>query len=186
MRCFIEIELPESIKTYIEEKITHIKNRISGHIFRPVKKQNLHVTLVFLGETDEKELEEAIRKVSEIAKKFDAFECSLSKIEAFPEKVPRMIWVSLNECKKLSELCNELKKALMLKDEHGGFRAHITAARIRPDKTVKTAITIDKNEGELENLKFIVREIKIMQSILKNEGPEYKTIKSITLVNNNL
>lgn len=186
MRCFIEIDLPESIKAYIEEKITPIKNRSSEHIFKPTKKENLHVTLAFLGEIDEKELEKVIKNVSKTAKKFNFFECSISKIEAIPEKFPRMIWVLLNECKELSELYNELKKALMLRDEHGGFKAHITAARIRPDKTVKTTTTINKNEGELENLKFVVREIKIMQSILKNEGPEYKTIKSVTLGNDKL
>jgi len=183
MRCFIEIDIPESIKTYIEEKITAIKNRSSKHAFKPTKKENLHVTLAFLGEIDEKELEEATEKVSKTAEKSGVFECSLSKIEAVPEKFPRMIWVSLNECTELSELHNDLKKALMIKDEHGGFRAHVTAARIRPDRTVKTGIIINKNESELDALKFKVREIKIMQSILKNEGPEYRTIKSIALGN---
>ncbi len=188
MRCFIEIDLPESIKEYIEEKITQImpiKNRTSRHIFMPVKKKNLHITLAFLGEIDEKELKTVIKNVSETIKKFDVFECSLSKIEAFPEKFPRMIWISLNESKELSELYNELKKALMLRDEHGGFKAHITAARIRPGKPARISannrINIRTSEIKIEPLKFSVKEIKIMQSILKNEGVEYNIIKSIPL-----
>ena len=185
MRCFIEIDLPENVKKHIEEKITHLENRIFGqvHSLRPAKKGNLHVTLAFLGEINEKELEEAIINVSEIAKKFAAFECSLSKIEAYPTKFPRLIWISLSDNRELFKLYCALKKALNLKEEHGGFKAHITIARIRPDKSTRTStnnsVNIMVNEIEIEPLKFSVNEIKIMQSILKNEGAEYELIKSI-------
>lgn len=54
MRCFIEIDVPDNIKEYIFERITQIKNASIGYDFRVVKKENLHVTLAFLGEIDEK------------------------------------------------------------------------------------------------------------------------------------
>ena len=189
MRCFIAIDLPENIKTYVEEKIELLKNSIEDYDFRPTKKDNLHVTLAFIGEINESELEEVIKKVSEIAKSLIAFTCSLSKIELVPEKTPHMIWVSLNTNRELSELHESLRNAFKLKDEYGGFRAHITAVRIRHmyatkiNKTIniKTTTCTHKNEIKLDELKFDVREIKIMQSILKNEGPEYKVIKAVPL-----
>jgi len=181
MRCFIEIDLPDTVKSYVIEKVMQIKSASTGYDFRIVKKENLHVTLAFLGEIDEKTLEEIIKKTSAVAGKFCGFECSLSKIEAFPAKSPRMIWITLNENIAFSNLYEELKKALTLENEHAGFKAHITAARLKPDSKAKKAIIIRKTETE--PLKFQVRELKIMKSTLKSDGPEYAVMKSIHLAN---
>lgn len=181
MRCFIEIDIPDNIKSYILEKVTQLKNASTGYDFRIVKKENLHLTLAFLGEIDEKKLEETIKTVSEIIKTVGGFECNLSKIEAVPAKCPRMIWITLDENNALSELCEELKGALMLENEHGGFKAHITAARLKPYSRAKKAAIISKTETE--PLKFLVGEIRIMKSVLKSDGPEYTMMKSIQLNN---
>lgn len=183
MRCFIEIDIPDNIKAYIGEKVTQIKNENASteYDFRIVKKENLHITLAFLGEIDEKTLDKTIKKVSETTKAFGSFECSLSKIEAVPAKYPRRIWITLNENIALSKLYEKLKKALMLENDHAGFKAHITAARLRPEPDSKANKIIIINKNELGLLKFQVNELKIMKSVLKNEGPEYSTIKSIPL-----
>ncbi len=184
MRCFIEIDVPESIKAYLIEKITHIKNTSKGYDFRITKKENIHVTLAFLGEVNENALEDVIKNTSEIARKFDCIECSLSKIEAVPAKFPRMIWISLNNNQELSKLYEGLKKALMFENEHGRFKAHITIARIKPHgnaNNTNTVLNIGKND--INHLKFRVSELKLMKSTLKSEGPEYDVIKSIPLDN---
>lgn len=179
MRCFIEIDIPDNIKSYILENITRIKNASTGYDFRITKKENLHVTLAFLGEIDENSLENIIKKTKEIAKKFGEFKCRLSKIEAIPQKFPRMIWITLDENNILSKLYDELKRSLVLENEHEGFKAHITAARLKPKSNAKKAIAIGKDETE--PLKFRASELKIMKSTLKSDGPAYEIITSIPL-----
>ncbi|MBU4300188.1 MAG: RNA 2',3'-cyclic phosphodiesterase [Nanoarchaeota archaeon] len=182
MRCFIEIDVPDINKSYILENMMRIKNTSTGYDFRITKKENLHITLAFLGEINEKTLSEIIKKVSEIAKSFCSFECIFSKIEPIPAKFPRIIWITLDENITLSKLYEELKKALMLENEHGSFKAHITAARLNPDSKGKKIININKKG--IEPLKFRVSELKIMKSILKSDGPEYIVIESIHLAKN--
>ncbi len=189
MRCFIEIDIPESIKEYLFEKAEIIKRGIAdtGYDMRIAKKENIHATLAFLGDVGEKDIEGIIKAASNVSKEFEAFECSISKIEEVPKKYPRMIWVSLNENKAILELYNKLKRALMLKDENRSFEAHITLARLKARKFEKKQpekIRDAISQIGTEPLKFDARELKIMQSILKKEGPEYLLIRSIPLNEN--
>ncbi|VVB60727.1 RNA 2',3'-cyclic phosphodiesterase [uncultured archaeon] len=260
MRCFIEIDIPQSIKEYLSGKAERIKSMErpdNAYSFSITKKENLHITIAFLGEISENRVDAVIKKVSEIAGNYRPFECTLSKIEVIPKKRPRVIWVSLDESNTLSKLSEEIKEALMVKGENKEFAPHrrsiaspelpyfrsssssiaglsfsrafaphrhsisvasnssrshansklsspsqlvncwkcravvphITLARIKIKKFSKSIrnlpIRMDLFDNtKIEPLKFEVRELKIMQSILKKEGPEYTLIKSIPIKNN--
>ncbi len=192
MRCFVEIDIPKSIKDYLSgkaERIKSLERPDDAYTVNITKEENLHVTVAFLGEINEKRTEEVIKKLSKIAGNYKPFECTLSKIEAIPKKSPRVIWVSLDESNTLSKLTEEIKQALMLKSEDRKFAPHITIARVKTKRFNKSTrnlpVLMDLfNNLKIEPLKFEVREIKIMQSILKKEGPEYVLIKSILLESN--
>lgn len=187
MRCFIEIDTPESIKRYLLETITGLKKACenAGYDFNIVKKENIHVTLAFLGETGERDIGRIVKKASEIAEKYEGFECRISKIEAVPARFPRMIWASLDRIDALRNMYAELRQALKLEDEGREFAPHITLARLKSRGAVNPRrITAAVRAINTAEMKFQVRELKIMQSILKKEGPEYVLIKSIPLGKN--
>lgn len=187
MRCFIGIDVPENIKTYLFEKIQALKcmNNHALYGMSITKKENIHVTLAFLGELDEKGAEKAIKTAFGIAKKIKPFECRLLNIMAVPKKHPRMIWALLDTNPELHMLYEALNRALtnekiMAKgEEHNEFKAHITLARLKAAGTEK--IKGFAGEIKIDPRAFMVHEIKIMQSMLKKEGPEYVAIKSISL-----
>ena len=63
MRLFIAIDLPEDVKQVIEEIKTSIDN-IKG--VKPVNKQNLHLTMKFLGEVDDNKAGKVTEALSKI------------------------------------------------------------------------------------------------------------------------
>jgi 2'-5' RNA ligase len=92
IRCFIALELPldfrkEIVKT---QDLIRRKNFFTGKF---TGKENLHLTLKFLGEIDEnkvKEVKERLKKV-----KFNEFEAYSEGIGVFDKKIIRIIWLQL-------------------------------------------------------------------------------------------
>ncbi len=169
MRCFIEIDIPESIKATLSDVANRINKETpeSSGFLSITKKENLHVTLAFLGEIDENNIDGIIKTASGIAKKFSEFKCTISKIEAVPEKYPRMIWASLDENKALSGLYKELSRALLPESKkENDFAAHITLVRIKNGADIKARQEITKSTEHVNiaPLNFPVRELKLMQS----------------------
>lgn len=74
MRTFIAIEIPEKIKREIEK----IQNQLPEFDGKLTKRENLHLTLKFLGEVDEEKIEKVKEKLKEI--KYKGFEAKLDKI----------------------------------------------------------------------------------------------------------
>lgn len=177
IRCFISAELPEDVKSYLE-RLNEEFGRTSGVNFVP--KENMHLTLAFLGEINAPELEEIVRKTGEIAGCFGPIPCSLGKIDAIPQKRPRLIWVSVNDGKRLSEIHTALKSAIGFEEQGREFDRHITLARI---KSASAAGKISQKVRELKILQmnFRIERICVMESRLAPEGAAYSVIKRMNL-----
>ena len=191
-RIFIAINLPEKIKNNLSSHQKEIESAFSyfGENFHPirwVKKDNLHITLEFLGHLKEEEMEKIEKILSEISQYFPIFKIKLTEICYTPEKekIPRMIWVKgersdiLSEIKK--ELDKKLKERISFKPEKREFTPHITLGRIR--KWEFKAIPLDERPSleESIDLEFIVKSLDLMESKLRRIGPEYKILNSFML-----
>lgn len=183
-RVFIAINLPENIK----KKLSDYELKWPELPGRWTKKENLHITLNFLGylKTDE-ELLEVIKKTREAALKNDPFFLNLKRIIYGPSGKPRMIWAEgekSEELKKLQEdLINALKDFAM---ESGGERdraytPHITLARLRQWEFQRMEPEEKPKINEEISLNFEVSSIEVMESELKRAGPEYITLESAPL-----
>lgn len=176
-RIFLAINLPKTVKT----ELLGYKERWSDLPARWTKPQNLHVTLVFLGNTSEKELEDVKNIAREVAKKHKPFSFSLAEIVYGPtEKQPRMIWAKGETSKELLALQKDLVNALGHQEEHP-FSLHITLARLNEWEFQR----IEQEERPIiyEEISFRVpaSSIEIMESKLKRTGAQYSVIESIPL-----
>lgn len=176
MRVFISVELPGNV---IEE-LARIQNRIGelGLIKgKMIERANIHLTLKFLGEIDERKLGVVKQNLAKI--KFDKFEVSLGKVGVFNERMVRIIWVDV-----LGEEIYELQKDVDaclegIFDSEERFMGHITIARPKfvkdKDKLLKYLKEID-----FSRIKFDVDKIYLKESILSGKGPKYKTLMEIS------
>jgi len=177
MRAFIAIEMPEEIKEILleaQEQINTEKAKI-----RPAKA--FHLTLKFLGEVEEKKIEEIKSALKEI--KFKKFNTSLTNIGVFPdENYIRVVWVGLDDSEsKITNLQKEIDSEIELlgfkKDTR--FHPHLTLARV---KFVEDKERFIKNLKEIKIKKesFQITEFKLIKSVLTPEGPIYEDLASFS------
>ena len=159
-RIFIAINLPGDVKkglAFHAEKWPDLPARWT-------KKDNLHITLEFLGNVSDEELLDVLKDTQELTEKHTSFNIKLDKICYGPlGKSPRMVW------------------AVGPKIEELNLTPHITLARIR--KWDWNRIEPDERPqiDEDINLEFEVNSIEVMESVLKKGGPEYIILESFEL-----
>ena len=178
MRCFISIDLPSKIKeeiTKIEEKVQNLNEMSKLKIVKP---ENLHITLKFLGELTDNQ----INKIKQTLKgiKFESFKVKLNSVGVFPSlNYIRVLWVDVLPKKELIEL---QKKIDIILGEQGfrknkNFETHITFARVKFIKNEEKARFIKEiKEIKVEPFEFEIKDFSLKKSTLTKEGPLYEDI----------
>ncbi|MCD6550505.1 RNA 2',3'-cyclic phosphodiesterase [bacterium] len=182
-RIFIAINLPDEVK----QKLLDFQKKWSELPVRWVKKENLHLTLNFLGYIFEKDLNAITKSVEEISQRHQPFFIELDKIDfgARYKNIPRLIWVEGKRSQELISLKKDLDQALHKSinfiPETRDFLPHITLARLR--KWDWQRIEPDERPEICEYIseKFEVKSIEIMESRLKRGGAQYSILKSFQL-----
>ncbi len=181
VRTFVGIKIPQDLSSKIfkfsSEKLKNIKGKI-----KLVEEQNLHITLLFLGEIEQNKIREIIDELKKIKDK--RFSIKIKGLGFFPSyESPRVIWLG-SESHQITNLHNKIKDRLKIfvqKDEPKSFVSHITVARVKshtsPEETKKL---LDEN-SQLEFGEFEVKEFHLFESKLTPQGPIYKIIETFKL-----
>lgn len=176
MRTFVAVELTnldllESIKKIQTEM------RIDA---KAVKLENIHFTILFLGEVSEEQVQKVQDALNSI--EFSPFEVSFVGVGAFPKpKFPRVVWVGIDELggENLSNLAKKVEYALAplgFKNDKP-FKPHITIFRIK-----NKVGDITKDLSRFEDVEFgsqKISEIKFKKSVLTSDGPIYSDLQVV-------
>jgi 2'-5' RNA ligase len=117
-----------------------------GPCVRPVRAQNLHVTLKFYGDIDPAKVAELGRGFDDIAHRARPFDWTICGTGAFPTLArPGVVWVGARDEGQLARLANEvdtLSEALGFARERRPFHPPVTVARIRcrPPEELKSHV----------------------------------------------
>ncbi len=146
---------------------------------RWVARENLHVTMNFLGDVDEDALKEVCHAVRRGAANIRPFDFSVRGLVLIPPQGRRlkMIWGGVEDphgrmVELYEKLSNELGE-LGFKRETRPFRPHITLARI---KRVRDTATIRESAGRFAETDFgrqHAAEVVVYSSKLSSRGPIY-------------
>jgi RNA 2',3'-cyclic 3'-phosphodiesterase len=179
-RVFIAINLPDDVKKALvkyQEKWPELPGKWTT-------KDNLHITLEFLGDLIDQEIDDTCRIVKEVAEKHNSFSINLNKIVFGPENKfpPKMVWAEGDKSKELSVLKNDLQKSLLesvrFSPEERSFSPHVTLARIKEwqFKLIEPEERPDVNENI--DMVFTAETIEVTESQLKKGGPVYTILES--------
>lgn len=189
MRTFIAIELPKEIKEYLAGLQEQLKS--AGADVKWVRPDNIHLTLKFLGEIDDKTIDIITKIMEDITKNKNTFYIRTGLIGAFPKiNFPRVIWVGINEgdaeTKELSRDLEEKIAKIGIPKENKPFSSHITIGRMRSpanqEKLVQYLGNMASNFGK-GNQQFAVTKITLFRSTLTPKGPVYETLKEASFKN---
>lgn len=192
MRLFIALDLPKSLKELLF-LLCEQKKVIEG--VNIVSKENLHITLKFLGEVSELLIPDISDKLREIAKDFDPFVLKITHTGVFPNlNFPRVVWIGIeNEVniKQLASAIEESLESLGFKREEKEFKSHITLARVKEPRSGRYFMDlVSKRFKELSiyhkdfknSLSFEVKEFVLMKSTLTPKGSIYDVLQRFPLV----
>lgn len=176
MRTFVAAEISNES---VLNTITKIQSELDIDA-RPVSKQNMHFTLLFLGEISEdvsKKVQEALTTVE-----FSPIPINFTGVGVFPNaKFPRVLWVGINEdaAASLSELAKKVEAALaplgFTSDKP--FSPHVTIFRVK-----RRAGNISKELEKFKDYKIgddTISEIKFKKSTLTPDGPIYSDLQVV-------
>ena len=168
MRLFVAVPVPAELR----EKMAALGNEIRQDGIVPVKPENMHLTLKFLGNTDERrlaELEQALRGI-----KFRPFGCAVKGVGVFPdEHYVTVVWAGVESNGALESLVKGVQEALPGFGNDERFSAHITIARVRKKADLRGFL--EKHKGD-EFGSFTISSFELIQSVLGQGGPKYSTI----------
>ncbi len=182
-RIFIAINLPEEIRTALVD----YQRKWPDLPTRWIKSENLHITLVFVGDVKEEWVSEIRNVIRKVTAQHKTFFINLTRIFYGPPKAmpPRMIWVSGDLPEEFANLKEDLEKELSgkirLVPEKRETSLHITLARIKEWEWRRIEPEERPEIEEFIDLNFQVFSIEVMESVLKRSGAEYKILESYKL-----
>jgi len=147
---------------------------------RWTNKENLHITVLFLGDIREEEVAFLLEGL-EIIRTILAFKLEFNDLIFAPpgQKPPRMIWAKIKPSQKLTELGQmtyEISKDFCQVRPPHKQTPHITLARL------KDYANFEKIRLPQLNLGFFdVKKVKLIESVLTPQGPIYQEMKRWTL-----
>jgi len=176
-RIFIGIKIePEGT---LLRMINSLKAVLPDDKINWVDPANIHITLAFLGDTEEERIKVAAMVLTEVCKDFRRFSFNLSGMGVFKNfRDPRVIWTGIDNLAEPGRLNSLI--VIGLRDtgfniEERPFRPHITIGRI---KSIKDPDLLRRTLERYRDITFqnvSVREVILFESILKPGGPEYRS-----------
>ncbi|MBF0317903.1 MAG: RNA 2',3'-cyclic phosphodiesterase [Nitrospirae bacterium] len=182
-RAFIAVNIAEPVRLEIDSIIAPMRQTYRG--VKWVKRENLHLTLKFLGDVDQghiRRVEFALQGVCDLQRPFSVV---LRSVGGFPNlKQPKVLWIGLEDDTNLQKLHSNIDAALSdvgFAREDKPFSAHLTIGRLRDgdnstNLAEKLAPLKTKNFGSSP-----VSGIALLSSQLKPGGPTYSVIREFPL-----
>jgi len=171
MRLFIAINFPAEIKAAIAKIRDDLrKSALRGNF---TFDENLHLTLVFLGECDLRQTEAVKSVLDETV--FSEFTLMLDKVGYFKRDNGNTWWIGLKESKYLSDLQTNLTERLRQKGftlENRKYIPHVTIGR---EVKMQTGFI----KPEIQQVGFNVTSIELMKSERINGKLVYTQLYSI-------
>ncbi|HMC65603.1 MAG TPA: RNA 2',3'-cyclic phosphodiesterase [Gemmataceae bacterium] len=186
IRTFVAVDLDKSIRdrtVALQEALAR-----SGTEVKWVEPENLHVTLLFLGEVEDRTVPAVCRVVVDEAAKHAAFAMSVETAGCYPSpRRPRVLWVGLGRgAQELCALHDALEPPLLelgcYRREERQYSPHITLGRVKSDRpTDKLSAALATYAG-WKCGEGNVSEVLVLSSKLGSGGPEYAVLARAKLV----
>lgn len=184
LRTFIALELPEVHKQAILSHLD-IWRRAHSKGINWVKNENLHLTLLFIGDTESNDIPEIKEALFKLMLKTPCFELNCLGFELFPAVEPRLLWVKLDtKDKEIFSFSKELHKTIRefeYEPDKKALKLHITVGRIKSPQPVWLEQEFLK--AELTGEPAVYDTVTFYQSMLKPDGPVYTPLEQYTLIN---
>jgi len=175
MRTFIAVRIPEHPS--LAEPVLKLKSTNEMKTYGP---KGLHLTLCFIGDIAESEVQDVIDALNEATDGLNSFDVSVRGMGTFPGRVgARVLWIGAESKGVLETLSEKISDNLNKKGiYHDGrkFVPHVTVGRSKDINGSVTAKEIAEENENREFFSFSCDKITVYSSELRPEGPVHRSI----------
>jgi 2'-5' RNA ligase len=185
LRAFVAVELDTRVRAAVVEVIEQLRSPGDG--VKWVQRENLHLTLQFLGQTPAGQVADICHAIAEAVAASTPLELEIRGTGAFPNaRRPRTVWLGVTEgSAALATVQKQVQKALKrlgFPPEARAFSPHLTIGRVReggpPSSKLSAAIAAlaDQSCGRCP-----IAEVVLFSSELTPTGPIYAALGRMPL-----
>jgi 2'-5' RNA ligase len=182
-RTFIAIKIPISNKT--QELLNRLKIDFEDEKIKWIEDNNIHITLFFLGNTEEGKINEISAELTKIFKRVKSFDILCKGLGVFRSVFnPKALWVGIEKSKALDQMYLAIQKAMSSHGfvlENKEFKPHITIGRAKFIKDKDRLRRLINNFKDIEIQKLKISEVYFYESKLTPQGPIYEILAKIQL-----
>ena len=179
MRLFIAINFPQSLRDRMVEATEPLREQ--GFPVRWIDRDQLHLTLKFLGDVKRDRLDDVTGVMDGVGADFRPFEVGFERVGAFPSlRSPRVIWLGVEATMEMRAVKHDLEHGLVdmgFERETRAFQPHVTLARADKDADAGDFRKLESLSREVEmDETHRVAQIDLMQSHLRSSGAEHERV----------
>jgi 2'-5' RNA ligase len=185
IRTFIAVDIDKPVRDRLialQESLARTDTEIKW-----VEPKSIHLTLLFLGEVDDRELISVCRAVSKVCAEIPPFVLGVESVGCFPNaRRPRILWAGIGEgAEEATALHDALEIPLLelrcYRREDRPYTPHVTLGRVQSDSvTAKLSEKIAKSTT-WQGGQTTVREVLVMSSEMMRDGPTYSVMSRAKL-----
>ena len=186
IRSFLAFELPPEMKDAVA-RVSESLRRSTLDV-RWVKVDNIHLTVVFMGDTKTDLLHEIGADIKKVCSRYGSFDISLNGIGCFPNsRRPRVLWVGLDgDLDRMAQFRDDLQDQLEpfgIKSEKRKFKPHLTLGRFRSSRVGGRGLAdILSTHEALSSPSFPLNDLILFKSDLKPGGAVYTKLEAWPLL----
>lgn len=174
LRLFVAIDPPETVRNRLQQV-----QRAGGVRWVPV--EQLHLTLLFLGNVPADRLEPLSRELAAIRER--EFTLTLGELGCFPAmRAPRVLWIGLERQPLLDSLAAAVRQTADVCDlplEEKPFTPHITLGRVKEPAHFQLRPWLQ--HAAPQHLSFHVREFALIRSLMTPQGAVHRQLQAFPL-----
>jgi 2'-5' RNA ligase len=179
IRTFIAVELAPGVK----ERMTKLQESLGRSAeVKWVSPENMHLTLLFLGEVEELDVVSICRVVQDRARRHAPFAFETEGLGAFPNtRRPKILWAGITEgIEELRALHADLEEGLLelgcYRREDRAYTPHLTLGRLKRDEGNEPWGPIITKQTTWQGGSSPVDEVVVMSSEQRRDGPHYSVM----------
>lgn len=179
MRLFVAVNLPEHTRRSARAATRTLRE--SSLPVKWVDEDALHVTLKFLGEVANGEVDAIGRALSDAVRAVRPFDVGLGGLGTFPGgERPRVFWLGVERHPALELLAHDVERALSplgYESELKPFQPHVTLGRARKTARPKSLESWAEVSRGVDYADVVpVESVDLMESVAGRGGPAYRLV----------
>jgi 2'-5' RNA ligase len=189
LRTFIAIELDQELQQRLADLQSRLRREVPPQAVRWVRPEAVHLTLKFLGDTNQDHVEQVKEGLARAAQAVSPFQFTVGGVGCFPNtRRPRVVWVGLHEptgaLRRLRDAVEALVAPLGFPTEKRPFSPHLTLGRVHrrassSDVRALGEIIAASAVGDIDEMQ--VSEVCYIKSDLRPGGAVYTSLSCAPL-----